>query len=518
MKLQQFKNKIKIFILFVIICNVQSIFAFTGWEKVMYDDLAAILESHEADSNKNKTKGKYFYTGSNDRHKVFTDDTKKKINEQLLLVDSVGRKTIMYVAYQWFEYKGIDGKPFTKTDMNNFITSRKKAIDGVKNKLLADGYETDNLNLFVSMLAFVKTNSGTNLARVTGWHRELYIDCFYPRPDMNASCWKNMRNTIGNSIKSKGVFAVSKSPNDAMIERAKLLKTTMLDCPTIPEQKESDQQNVETLLNYVKEKVEKEEKVMLNINPKTDYVAENIKLAKTTYTKIQWRQLVKKTPSFSDPLSYKVEVNETTTPKTASFLFYSRDSTDKLLFAITLFDEKAKEKKDSLEKWLFGENQSLNLAIQILKTGKVKLANLHCCAPKDYSNDDNANANNNIDDSSKDLPAQTSPYVYENQKKYPNINQFIDLDITMLRGMLDLTKKFTFTVSEITGGGHSANSRHYAGIAFDITYINGVYVTKDNSHLIDFKDEAKKLGATEILGPGDDKNHKTHVHLAWPRK
>lgn len=160
---------------------------------------------------------------------------------------------------------------------------------------------------------------------------------------------------------------------------------------------------------------------------------------------------------------------------------------------------------------------ALNIALRILKTGKVTFALVHCCAPEGYSQNDESNPDDNIDDASHELQAQTSPYVYEDKEKYPNVSQLIDLDINMLKGMLNLTKKYTFSISEITGGGHSSNSRHYAGIAFDINYINGVYVNDKNTYLTEFRIEAKKYGATEILGPGDDNNHKTHIHLGWPR-
>ena len=91
------------------------------------------------------------------------------------------------------------------------------------------------------------------------------------------------------------------------------------------------------------------------------------------------------------------------------------------------------------------------------------------------------------------------------------------LDPAMLQGMLNLANAgFTFTVSEIAGGVHSANSRHYAGVAFDVNVLNGSAVNASNTSVDSFKTNGAAQGATEVLGPGDP-GHATHVHLGWPR-
>ena len=90
------------------------------------------------------------------------------------------------------------------------------------------------------------------------------------------------------------------------------------------------------------------------------------------------------------------------------------------------------------------------------------------------------------------------------------------LDERMLNGMLALSRKYTFTVTEIAGGSHEVNSRHYAGVAFDVGRINGELVSYDNDYVADFMAGCRRKGAIEVLGPGDD-DHDTHVHCAWPR-
>lgn len=90
------------------------------------------------------------------------------------------------------------------------------------------------------------------------------------------------------------------------------------------------------------------------------------------------------------------------------------------------------------------------------------------------------------------------------------------LDTRMLQGMLNVAGPYTYSVSAIAGGSHSANSRHYAGLAFDVNVINGVGVSSSNTAFRNFMQACRNAGATEVLGPGDA-GHSGHVHCAWPR-
>ncbi|MGW2415498.1 hypothetical protein ACWCV5_25385 [Streptomyces tubercidicus] len=96
-------------------------------------------------------------------------------------------------------------------------------------------------------------------------------------------------------------------------------------------------------------------------------------------------------------------------------------------------------------------------------------------------------------------------------------NRRVTLDTRMLNGMLKLRTQYGFriAVSEIVGGDHSSRSRHYAGVAFDINHINGRHVGSGAPHR-NLMAACKKLGATEVLGPGSA-GHATHVHCGWPR-
>jgi zinc D-Ala-D-Ala carboxypeptidase len=90
------------------------------------------------------------------------------------------------------------------------------------------------------------------------------------------------------------------------------------------------------------------------------------------------------------------------------------------------------------------------------------------------------------------------------------------LSVKMLNGMLELARVYSYRVTEIAGGSHSATSRHYAGVGFDADQINGEAVSGKNKHVVSFMKLCRQLGATEVLGPGDS-GHSGHIHAAWPR-
>ncbi|MEN3611840.1 hypothetical protein AAH979_20055 [Plantactinospora sp. ZYX-F-223] len=126
--------------------------------------------------------------------------------------------------------------------------------------------------------------------------------------------------------------------------------------------------------------------------------------------------------------------------------------------------------------------------------------------------DPTSTARQNIVDAAAGLPASTSDFSHVGRTS-------VNLDLDMLRGMLSLhlLDGFTFRVTAIAGSRHGANSRHYVGKAFDVDTINGTRVTTANPFNQAFKDACRAYGATEVLGPGDDADHATHVHCAWPR-
>lgn len=92
----------------------------------------------------------------------------------------------------------------------------------------------------------------------------------------------------------------------------------------------------------------------------------------------------------------------------------------------------------------------------------------------------------------------------------------VALSDEVLTALATLGGEFSFKVSELAGGSHSRGSRHYAGVAIDVSQIDGAVANSRNRSVRPFMDRCEALGATEVLGPGDD-GHDTHVHAAWPR-
>lgn len=144
------------------------------------------------------------------------------------------------------------------------------------------------------------------------------------------------------------------------------------------------------------------------------------------------------------------------------------------------------------------------LAARILASPAIALATGHISGVVD-----GASARKNVEDTSAGREAQRSSYG-----NAPGGT--IALDRRMLSGMLGLADAHTFSVVEICGGSHSPNSRHYAGLGFDIGVINGKPVSAGHHDLGAFMQLCRSLGATEVLGPGNA-NHDHHVHAAWPR-
>lgn len=144
------------------------------------------------------------------------------------------------------------------------------------------------------------------------------------------------------------------------------------------------------------------------------------------------------------------------------------------------------------------------LANQILNHPNITLATAHVSGVNDK-----ATARRNIEDTAEESAASRSSYG-----NAPG--GVVKLDIRMLLGLLLLAETYRFSISELAGGEHSRTSRHYNGVSLDVNVINGRQVSATHPDVGKFKRDCRKLGATEVLGPGDP-NHATHIHCAWPR-
>jgi zinc D-Ala-D-Ala carboxypeptidase len=143
------------------------------------------------------------------------------------------------------------------------------------------------------------------------------------------------------------------------------------------------------------------------------------------------------------------------------------------------------------------------LAAQIRDSKRVELLDFHTSGRKDK-----ATAKDNIADAAAGKKGRRSSYGGA-----PGGS--VALQVSLLKGMSELSKAYSYRVTEIAGGSHSPNSRHYAGVAFDVDVINGKPVNANNPQFRAFMKKCRDLGATEVLGPGDA-GHSTHLHAAWP--
>jgi peptidoglycan hydrolase-like protein with peptidoglycan-binding domain len=144
------------------------------------------------------------------------------------------------------------------------------------------------------------------------------------------------------------------------------------------------------------------------------------------------------------------------------------------------------------------------LARAILNNSSISLATTHSSGVSD-----NANARQNIVDTANGGAARRSSYGTA-----PGGTVF--LSVAMLQGMTTLSQSWRYGVSEICGGSHSSNSRHYVGVAVDVNTINGSHVSASHPNQQAFRNKCRDLGATEVLGPGNA-GHSTHIHAGWPR-
>jgi hypothetical protein len=146
------------------------------------------------------------------------------------------------------------------------------------------------------------------------------------------------------------------------------------------------------------------------------------------------------------------------------------------------------------------------LATLILEDPAISLATTHVSGTVDQ-----ATARLNMEQTSRGEQAVRSSYGGAP-------GGTVQLQASMLAGLsaLSQTHGYRMSISEVAGGSHSANSRHYVGVAFDVNSINGTAVSSTHPQLRQFMQHCRDLGATEVLGPGSA-GHATHVHAAWPR-
>jgi hypothetical protein len=154
----------------------------------------------------------------------------------------------------------------------------------------------------------------------------------------------------------------------------------------------------------------------------------------------------------------------------------------------------------------FGEGDAAivgPLALQVLLSPRIHLARGHASGIRDH-----ATASHNAVHQMFGHLAQRSHY-----QQAPG--GMVSVDVRVMRALLELSRFYTFSISELAGGKHSRGSRHYAGRAFDVNVINGTSVSLTHPDYREFMNDCRQLGADQVIGP-PQKDHATHVHAGWP--
>ncbi|WP_205660575.1 carboxypeptidase [Amycolatopsis antarctica] len=142
-------------------------------------------------------------------------------------------------------------------------------------------------------------------------------------------------------------------------------------------------------------------------------------------------------------------------------------------------------------------------AKEVLADGGTTLLDSHVSGNEDPG----STAKQNVLDTSRGEGARTSPWSDVGVTR-------VGLSAKMMAGLVSIGKDHPIRVTTIAGGDHSSNSYHYAGTAVDIDRIDGSAVDANHPKVGAVKAACERLGAVEILGPGDPA-HDGHVHCAW---
>jgi len=354
----------KVYLLFLICFSIIS-FGFTpgeDWERAVTQDLEEIYTK----AAQNSLSGVYFYTQEHSKNKVFGLVDKENINLELKSLDAAGRLTILYVAFGFIQRKTTG--TMSEAEAKTYAAEYKTRLENVTTTLKTKNIETDYLNLHISLIMLVKNVTDAKVKNPVNklWDFELNMDEFKPRSDMSDTCSRQIKTALAQAVLQKTEGAISKGPNKAMLWRAKLLKEKLMNCPTIPIITTNPQQNILSILAHIKEKAEKNQKVIVHTTPENKPVnaeinATDITIGTTKYARIRYKNFANVNPSFSDPLTYRIVTDDKAKPKTASFLFYNTAKPDTMLFSISIFDDKNKERKDSLQRYLFGDRNEVFL-------------------------------------------------------------------------------------------------------------------------------------------------------------
>ena len=148
-----------------------------------------------------------------------------------------------------------------------------------------------------------------------------------------------------------------------------------------------------------------------------------------------------------------------------------------------------------------------SLAKQILSNSSITLATSHVSGVSD-----NANAKQNIIDTSAGKAVTRSSYTHEGRK---GPGGTVAIDEGVLKAILAVSAQYKVRISEIAGGVHAEKSDHYSGRAFDIDLINNNRVSASNPDTQKVMSLCTQNGGKAIGPP--TAGHETHIHCSYAK-
>ncbi len=146
-----------------------------------------------------------------------------------------------------------------------------------------------------------------------------------------------------------------------------------------------------------------------------------------------------------------------------------------------------------------------DVARAILANGRISLDEVHESGVRDL-----ATAQWNVSDLAAGHPARRSSYGTA-----PGGWTWVDL--RLLRAVRRMGQLGSVSITEVVGGSHAPRSKHYAGRAVDINWVNGRHVAPGSAYGMAVN-VCRAFGAGVVYSPSYDPfgGHSNHVHCEWP--
>lgn len=145
--------------------------------------------------------------------KTISPGALKKANESLYRLDTMKRKTIIFLSYVFYSEKINKQKPdvFIKSVLSTLLEKKQS--------------EKANANVLVCLLVYSQKASDKD----STWSYNVYNEMFSQSYDLDEACGKDFMTTLRKEVKAKR-HLMSKDPDDAITYRADLLWEKLKGC------------------------------------------------------------------------------------------------------------------------------------------------------------------------------------------------------------------------------------------------------------------------------------------------